>query len=48
MADYLLPNIILKLEEQGNIFKIRSRTNILPSNWGEIHFVKQGVRTPEQ
>ena len=35
MADYLLPNKYLELEDQRDIFKIRSKTNRLPSNWGE-------------
>ena len=35
MADYLLPNRQLKLEDQRDIFKLRSRTNKLHSNWGE-------------
>ena len=42
MADYLLPYIILKLEEQRDIFKISSRTNKLPSNWGEHTFCETG------
>ena len=35
MADFFLPNKIIKLEERRDIFKICSRTNKLPSNWGE-------------
>ena len=35
IADYLLPNKILELEDQREIFRIRSKTNRLPSNWGE-------------
>ena len=42
MADYLLPDNILKLEEQRDIFKIRPRTNILPSNWGEHTLCETG------
>ena len=35
IADYLLPNKILMLEDQREIFRIRSKTNRLPPNWGE-------------
>ena len=34
-ADYLLPNKILELEDERKIFRIRSKTNRLPSNLGE-------------
>lgn len=35
MADYLLPESNINLEDQKYIFKLRTRTNKLPSNWGE-------------
>ena len=35
IADYLLPKKFLELEDQREIFRIRSKTNRLPSNWGE-------------
>ena len=35
IADYLLPNIKLKLEDQRESFKLSSRINQLPSNWGK-------------
>ena len=42
MADYLLPNNILKLEEQREIFEIRARTNSIPSNWGKQTLCETG------
>ena len=35
IADDLLPKKCLELEDQREIFRIRSKTNRLPSNWGE-------------
>ena len=35
MADYLMPNQTLIIEDQIEIFQLRSRRNKLPSNWGE-------------
>ena len=42
MADYLLPCSNLNLEDQKDIFKLRSRTNKLPSNYGEKVFCETG------
>ena len=42
MADYLMPNKHLNLEEQREIFKIRARTNRLPANWGEKTLCETG------
>ena len=36
MADYLFPDSRLSLEDQLEIFSIRTRTNSLPSNWGTV------------
>ena len=36
MADYLRPNMVLNVEEQRQIFQIRSRVNPLPANKGEV------------
>ena len=36
MADYLHPNMVLNVEEQRQIFQIRSRVNPLPANKGEV------------
>ena len=37
-----MPNNVLKLEEQREIFKIRARTNKLPSNWGKETLCETG------
>ena len=42
MADYLMPSSNIKLEDQIDIFKLRSRTNKLPSNWGEEVYCETG------
>ena len=42
MAEYLMPSNVLKLEEQREIFKIRARTNKLPSNWGKETLCETG------
>ena len=42
MADYLMPNHILKLEEQREIFQICARANRIPSNWGEKTLCETG------
>ena len=42
MADYLMPSANIKLEDQIDIFKLRSRTNKLPSNWGEEVYCETG------
>ena len=42
MANYLLPNNILKLEEQREIFEIHVRTNSIPSNWGKQTLCETG------
>ena len=35
MAEYLLPESSIKFGDQIDFFKLRSRTNKLPSNWAE-------------
>ena len=35
MADYLCPNNLLSVEDQRDIFQIRSQTNSLPANKGD-------------
>ena len=42
MADCLVPNKVLELEEQREILKNHSRTNKLPSNWGEETYCETG------
>ena len=42
MADYLCPNIHLSVEEQRQIFQIRSKINPLPSNRGVTVFCVTG------
>ena len=42
MADYLLPNKSIKLEEQREIFEIRARANRIPSNWGKQTLCETG------
>ena len=41
MADYLMPNQ-LNIEDLIEIFQLRSRTNKLPSNWGDNKFCETG------
>ena len=42
MADYLLPNKNIKLEEQREIFEILARANRIPSNWGKQTLCETG------
>ena len=45
MAEYLCPNLVLSVEEQRQIFQIRSRVNPLPSNKGEVSFCIPGCES---
>ena len=42
MANYLMLNQTLNIEDHIKIFQLRSRKNKLPSNWGETKFCKTG------
>ena len=42
MADYLCPNSQLTVEDQKEIFQIRSMTNPLPSNRGDAKLCSTG------
>ena len=45
MADYLCPNMVLSVEEQRQIFQIRSRVNPLPANKGEVSLCPTGCKS---
>ena len=42
MADYLCPNSLLSVEEQMQLFQIRSRVNPLPAKRGETRICLAG------
>ena len=42
MTDYLCPNNLLSIEEQREIFQIRSQTNTLPANRGDPQLCPTG------
>ena len=45
MAEYLCPNLVLSVEEQRQIFEIRSRVNPLPTNKGEVSLCVPGCES---
>ena len=45
MADYLCPNTVISVEEQQQIFRIKSRVNPLPLNKGEVSLCEPGCES---